>query len=329
MAIPYCFLALMLLFSEAQATECPSECHCNGSHVSCRTSDVNTTLPGVPPMTTHLLLLLDDHPRHDYEPLLFTHLAHLEVVLLDRTQEYGTSNGVIFKDSFAYPSKIRVFKSKIRLQVETDVFSRLHSLEHLTLSGTSLPWSFVPLLMAGSLCHLENLTSLDLTHFSLQYGLSPQQTSFNPIEVFGRCNASNVRVLNLSDNDIYCIVPTLHLVFRNLKVLDLSRNQLPKCSVPYPKVVFTRASMYFFLEMYSFDMSYQGEESMPHVPYTFRDLFWEPEEIELAIECDVKENKRILADALLGRGPGSVSNLSFEQVVLTQFRKNYKRHVIH
>jgi hypothetical protein len=213
---------------------------------------------GQPQRQPHHLLIVDTHVTQvEFRPN-FSHLVQLQGLILDHASEYTYSTVFLDRSSFAKPSKMRRFISKLKIDFEADLFSEMNQMEWLSLSSTAVKWDIFPQLMNRSLCQMPSLIRLDLAGFTSEFGDSPTQAKFRPKDVFAGCNLPGLRHLDLSNNYISILTSDFYVPFPGLTVLDLTFNLLVKTNF-YSTYIgkFEFAKVLFLNQLHTLDMSHQ------------------------------------------------------------------------
>jgi Leucine-rich repeat (LRR) protein len=222
-------LVLLVAVVLVPAQGCPRECNCFSKeerhHSVCRTTNITATVSKLPAHTTHLLIDDIREFAEEFEPD-FSHLPNLTGLAFAYSGPYTVSRVKLDRGSFAVPSKMERFLSSMRIDFPPDLFSDMPLMEWMTLTNTAVTWDIFPSLMNESLCKMQNLTRLNLSGFTVEYGTSKWQQHFRPNQVFAGCELESLRELVLGNNDISIFEAEFYKPFPNLTILDLSFNQL-------------------------------------------------------------------------------------------------------
>ena len=285
-------LLLCFLAPASAATDCEDSSTASAAVVAvCHTEDVMVTLTTLNPNTTHLLIRVERSRRRTNQVLQFQHFVRMEVLLLD---EYnGYRNRQFHLDASSLPSSVRKFASRVNLNVTPDAFAGLHDLEDVTLSATSMTWGDFPQIVNQSLCGKPSLKRLSLHKFSKEYGNSPHQVYFDLNVLFAGCVMHSVQELDLSGNDIFVMSSGFSKHFPNLRVLDLSRNQLTKSGfiskdTELASIVF---ELLFSIQLHTLHFESQSQLFEDWTMFNKSDLL-EPHHIpQPSIKCNISSNK--------------------------------------
>jgi hypothetical protein len=174
-----------------------------------------------------------------------------------------------------------------------NALSPLQSLEDLTLSTTSMTWSFVPEIVTESLCRLKNLKRLNLRHFSFELGSSPHQVSFNPRVVFANCTMPSVQILDVSENSVSHFDNGFSVIFPNLRVFNACKNWLP-IGMLTGDIRRIFSEIVLFMQLHTIDISEQLSFPDHGRRLTKVDLFDNLEVPQPTQNCSAKHNLLVL-----------------------------------
>jgi hypothetical protein len=295
--LPHWLLFLFLLSKGACALRCPSECSCNDEYqaisiTKCSTSNLTATASNLDENTTHLHIVYEKFKSlpGEVEDPDFSHLENLQAILLDHNLQYSYPQVDLKRSSFARPSQLRIFMSRLRLKFTTDTFADMPVMEQLALSNTAMNWSDFPQIMKQSLCTMQNLTVLDLSGFSVELGTSKLQEKFDPRAVFEGCTIGSVKKLHLRNNDISKYTPEFNLPFPNVMVLDLSYNVLLTTDYWLDRETAKEfLKLLFFRRLHTLDFSNQMTK-LPDIPFNSARLLGEVDIPNISSSCNFANN---------------------------------------
>lgn len=244
-------LSLAIICAAVEATECPSACTCNRTHLSCSAQSVPDNR-----LTRALLanygpdlqeIVWTDSNINSLEPNLFEGLHGLEYIDLSRNELKRTEHSL-----FATLNRLKHLNiSRNRLDdIPRYTFSHLENLEVLDISNNQL--HVIPFQVFGPMIRLQYL---DISHNKIATFLD---FYFNPNR--------QLKSLFLNNNNLDKITSNALVNLRELEILDISSNKLEYI----PKSMFDNLE-----QLRELNLSYNQFQNISHDAFkNLKNLRW-------------------------------------------------------